>query len=148
MLLESVWECMLNLLGCPSVHHAYSMQVSYASPAISRHHRQPLSRPCRQLRALNLSYQLPTPVPSLFNGHPYVTLSTGAQASLFELIPGQYGKYPYCLYRSKGIAMRHFGNVHTGKVISNLESCCWFEFVDVLRTCNRTMHTILHKVAR
>jgi Ser/Thr protein kinase RdoA (MazF antagonist) len=42
----------------------------------------------KQLRPKKLSFRLPTTIPSLIDGKSHVLLSNGAEASLFELIPG------------------------------------------------------------
>ena len=42
----------------------------------------------RQLRPKKLSFKLPTTIPDLKTGKAHVVLSNGAEASLFELIPG------------------------------------------------------------
>lgn len=46
----------------------------------------------QQLNKMNLSFRIPTTVPSLETGSPHVLLSNGAEASLFEIIPGQLPK--------------------------------------------------------
>eukprot|EP01039_Chlorochromonas_danica_P004228 gene4228-4645_t len=46
----------------------------------------------QQLSQMNLSFKIPTTVPSLESAAPHVLLSTGAEASLFEIIPGKLPK--------------------------------------------------------
>ncbi|RYH18503.1 hypothetical protein EON65_27155 [archaeon] len=46
----------------------------------------------QQLAAMNLSYKIPTTVPSLQTGSTHALLSNGAQASLFYIIPGKLPK--------------------------------------------------------
>lgn len=46
----------------------------------------------QQLAAMELSFKIPVPLPSLEAGLPHALLSNGAEASLFEIIPGKLPK--------------------------------------------------------
>eukprot|EP01031_Cornospumella_fuschlensis_P032415 gene32415-39197_t len=46
----------------------------------------------QQLSAMNLSYKIPTTVPSIESGSSHELLSNGAEASLFQIIPGKLPK--------------------------------------------------------
>lgn len=44
-----------------------------------------------QLAQQQLSFKVPTALPALKTGEPYVVLSSGAAACVFEIIPGEAG---------------------------------------------------------
>lgn len=58
-----------------------------------------------QLAQQELSFKVPTALPALKSGEPYVVLSNGAAACVFEIIPGKTG------WRSKHTASTLF-SVH------------------------------------